>query len=120
VLSIMMAFLALTFGGLNDSAATAPHVSNAAIGSAYLFAIFIGFAWFFSGVMSLIGAIEAKKAPGRGWSITSSILSIIAGLILVFSPDTILVVIWVGGIFLLVYGIGEIFQSLRLRKLAAS
>jgi uncharacterized membrane protein HdeD (DUF308 family) len=120
VLSILMAFLALTFGGLNESTTTAPHVTNAAIGSAYLFAIFIGFAWFFSGVMGLIGAIEAKGAPGRGWAIAGSILSIVAGLILVFSPHTILVVVWVGGIFLLIYGIGEIVQSLRLRKLAAS
>jgi uncharacterized membrane protein HdeD (DUF308 family) len=44
----------------------------------------------------------------------------LAGLILVFSPHTILVVVWVGGIFLVIYGIGEIVQSLRLRKFAAS
>jgi uncharacterized membrane protein HdeD (DUF308 family) len=120
VLSIIMAFLALTFGGLNETAANAPHVSNAAIGSAYIFAIFVGFAWFFSGLMGLIGAIESKHAPGRGWAITSCLLSMLAGLILVFSPHTILVVVWVGGIFLVIYGIGEIVQSLRLRKFAAS
>lgn len=120
VLSIILAFLALTFGGLDESSSTAPQVSHAAIGSAYIFAIFIGFAWFFSGIMALIGAIEAKGAPGRGWGIASGILSIIAGLILVFSPHAILYVVWVGGIFAIVYGVMEIVQAMRLRKIAAS
>ena len=120
VLSIILAFLALTFGGLNESADQAPQVHGAAIGSAYIFAIFIGFAWFFSGIMQLIGAIENKNAPGRGWAMTSAILSIIAGLILVFSPHAILVVVWVGGVFTIIYGIVEIIQALRLRKIAAA
>ncbi len=120
VLSILMAMLALSFGGLKGSVSDLPYEHSAAIGSAYIFAIFIGFAWFFSGVMGLIGAIEAKGVPGRGWAIFGSILSIIAGLILVFSPHTILVVVWVGGVFALIYGIVEVIQALQLRKIAAS
>lgn len=120
VLSIILAFLALTFGGLNESADTAPQVHGAAIGSAYIFAIFIGFAWFFSGIMQVIGAVERKGAPGRGWAIAGGVLSIIAGLILVFSPHAILYVVWVGGIFAIIYGIMEIVQAIQLRKIASS
>jgi len=120
VLSIILAFLALTFGGLNSSAVSSlPYEHTAAIGSAYIFAIFVGFGWLFAGIMGLIGALESKSAPGRGWAIFSAILSIVAGLILIFSPHTILVVVWVGGFFALFYGIIEIIQAFQLRKLAA-
>ena len=119
VLSIVMAFLALSFGGLNKSnVADLPYQHSAAIGSAFVFAIFVGFAWFFSGIMGLIGAIEATDRPGRGWMIFSSILSMVAGLILVFSPHAILYVVWVGGLFAVFYGIVEVIQAFQLRKIA--
>jgi uncharacterized membrane protein HdeD (DUF308 family) len=119
VIMLVLAWMVFNFSESLQDATGVGKLEGAAIGSALLLGIFIGVAWLISGVTQLFLAIENKGDPGRGWSIFLGILSIIAGLILIFIPLEVAVLIWVAAIFLIIIGIVEMFNAFRLRKLAA-
>jgi uncharacterized membrane protein HdeD (DUF308 family) len=117
VIMLILAWLVFNFAGHLQDATGVGKLEGDAIGSVLLLGIFIGVAWLIGGVTQLFLAIENKGDPGRGWAIFLGIISIIAGLILIFIPAEIVVLVWVGGIFLIIIGIVEMFNAFRLRKL---
>jgi uncharacterized membrane protein HdeD (DUF308 family) len=82
-----------------------------------LLSILIGAGWLVNGISRLVGAIASPKLPGRGWSIASGVLGIIAAIIVLAWPlSSLAVLAWVTGILLLVIGIFEIAGALVLRR----
>lgn len=71
--------------------------------------IFVGIAWIVEGIVALV---QSGDSGSRGWSIFFGILSLIAGIILLFSPLWGAVVLfWVAGISLIVLGIIQIVRA---------
>lgn len=76
--------------------------------------LLIGISWIFEGVATLILPTEDGK---RGWSIFGAIVTILAGIIVLFIPLAALdVLIIVTGIGLIVVGIVTIVHGFRLGK----
>jgi uncharacterized membrane protein HdeD (DUF308 family) len=70
--------------------------------------ILIGILWIVEGVVALV---QSGDSPSRGWTIFFGILSIIAGLVLLFSPLYVVVLWWIVGISLIVLGIIQIVRA---------
>jgi Short repeat of unknown function (DUF308) len=75
-----------------------------------------------TGVLQIVGAIRLRKEIENEWLlIASGVLSVIFGLILAAQPGTgALALLYVIGIYAILYGILEIWLSLRLREHATS
>jgi len=75
-----------------------------------------------TGLLQIVGAIRLRKEIENEWLlIASGVLSVIFGLILVVQPGTgALALLYVIGIYAILYGILEIWLSLRLRSHATS
>jgi uncharacterized membrane protein HdeD (DUF308 family) len=88
------------------------HLSVALIG------LFIGFTWIIQGVTSLMeGFSRARSSGERGWSVIFGIVSLAAGIIVVFAPIGSLATLTVFlGIWFIVMGILEIVGSLAVRR----
>ena len=83
----------------------------------WILALMVGFGWIVGGITDLVVGISGKGLPGRGLSIASGILGIIAGTIVLVWPEiTLLVLAWVGGLLLVVLGIVQVVMAIRLRK----
>jgi uncharacterized membrane protein HdeD (DUF308 family) len=83
----------------------------------YLLAIWIGVGFIFRGVATTISAISDPHLPGRGWSIFVGVTSLLAGLIMLGSPlSTIVLLTEVVGVWLVIIGVFEIISSFRIRK----
>lgn len=74
------------------------------------------------GVFEIVGAIRLRKEIDNEWLlIASGVVSVIFGLILVAQPGTgALALLYIIGIYAIIYGILEIWLSLRLRGHATS
>ena len=74
------------------------------------------------GILQIVGAIRLRKEIDNEWLlIASGVVSIIFGLILVVQPGTgALALLYVIGIYAIIYGILEIWLALRLRGHATS
>ncbi|GAA2023404.1 hypothetical protein GCM10009819_02670 [Agromyces tropicus] len=71
--------------------------------------VMIGILWIIEGAVALA---QSGNSSSRGWSIFFGILSIIAGIVLLFSPFWGAVVLfWVAGIALIVLGIVQIVRA---------
>ena len=71
--------------------------------------ILIGILWIVEGVVALV---QSGDAPSRGWAIFFGILSIVAGIIVLFSPLWGAVVLFIiAGIGLIVLGIIQIVRA---------
>ncbi len=69
------------------------------------------------GIIEFFVAVDHKGAPGRGVSIIMGILSFIAGVIVLSWPaPTLLVLVWVLGIWLVVYGLIGIAGAFMVRR----
>lgn len=83
-----------------------------------IFVFVIGIILLFAGITQLASQIGSRNLPGISWVIAiSSVISIAAGIIMLFNPfesaKTILVVF---GVVIALYGIGEVVRSFRVRK----
>jgi uncharacterized membrane protein HdeD (DUF308 family) len=89
------------------------HPGNVALLIFYLVAAWLIIAGFFSVISAL------RRATGTEWlSIVGGILSIIVGIIFFFHPtSSILSIVWLLGVFALVYGIIQIVRAIQLRSL---
>lgn len=89
------------------------HPGNVALLIFYLIAAWLIIAGFFS----LISAI--LRATGTEWlSIIGGVLSIIVGVIFILHPtSSILSIVWLLGVFALVYGIIQIIRAFQVRAL---
>lgn len=74
--------------------------------------ILIGIMWIIEGIVALS---TLGDAASKGWSIFFAILSIIAGVILLFSPFYIAVLWWLLGITLIVLGIVNIVRAFTFK-----
>jgi uncharacterized membrane protein HdeD (DUF308 family) len=70
--------------------------------------VLIGILWIVEGIVALV---QSSDAPSRGWAIFFGILSIIAGIVLLFSPLYVVVLWWILGIGLIVLGIMQIVRA---------
>jgi uncharacterized membrane protein HdeD (DUF308 family) len=70
--------------------------------------VLIGILWIVEGIVALV---QSSDAPSRGWAIFFGIISIIAGIVLLFSPLYVVVLWWIVGIGLIVLGIMQIVRA---------
>lgn len=76
--------------------------------------ILVGIAWIVEGAVALA---QLGDSPSRGWSIFFGILSILAGIVLLFSPLWGIVVLFVlAGISLIVLGIVQIVRAITFGR----
>ena len=80
--------------------------------------ILIGILWIVEGVVALV---QSGDAPSRGWAIFFGILSIVAGIIILFSPLWGAVVLFIiAGIGLIVLGIIQIVRAFTFGRGASA
>ena len=79
--------------------------------------VLLGVYWVIHGIIEFFVAVDHKGAPGRGVSVVMGILSFIAGVIVLSWPaPTLLVLVWVLGIWLVVYGLIGIVGAFMVRR----
>ena len=79
--------------------------------------LLLGIFWLVDGIGLVVSAVEHRGMPGRGLSLLSGVLGIIAGLILLFWPAiSILTLAVLAGIWLIVQGIAQISLAMQLRR----
>jgi len=90
------------------------NLTAATITLALVTAIFLGISWIVDGVVSLT---LLNKDGSKAWTIIYAILSIAAGIIVLFSPLLAAVALWwVLGITLVVLGIVQIVRAITLGR----
>ncbi|MFE6994772.1 HdeD family acid-resistance protein [Microbacterium sp. NPDC057659] len=90
------------------------NLAAAAATLALVVAILIGVSWIIDGIVSLS---LLSKAASKTWTVIYAILSIIAGIVVLFSPMFAAVVLWwILGIALVVLGIVQIVRAITLGK----
>ena len=83
----------------------------------YILSLFIGFSFLFRGIWQLVGGLQGKGMQGRGLLIFSGVLGIIAGIIVLTVPlDSLVVLVWITGIWLILMGIIEIVYSFKIKS----
>lgn len=76
--------------------------------------ILVGIAWIVEGAVALA---QLGDSPSRGWSVFFGILSILAGILLLFSPLWGIVVLFIlAGISLIVLGIVQIVRAITFGR----
>lgn len=75
--------------------------------------ILIGVLWIVEGIVALA---QLGDAPSKGWAVFFGILSIVAGIVLLFSPLYVVVLWWIIGISLIVLGIIQIVRAFTFGK----
>jgi uncharacterized membrane protein HdeD (DUF308 family) len=66
----------------------------------------------------LFAGIEGKGQPGRGWNIFAGIVVIIAGLMILTVPTSVVALAWIVGIWLIVIGVFEIVSAFLIKSAA--
>ncbi|MGO1507232.1 MAG: HdeD family acid-resistance protein [Microbacteriaceae bacterium] len=90
------------------------NLDAATITLALITAIFLGVSWIFDGVVALT---LLNKDGSKAWTIIYAILSIAAGIIVLFSPLLAAVALWwVLGVTLVVLGIIQIVRAITLGR----
>jgi uncharacterized membrane protein HdeD (DUF308 family) len=85
--------------------------------SILIVALLLGLYWMIHGVIDLFAAIGNPNMHGRGWTIASGILSIVAGAIVFFYPNISLVILSIVlGFWLILYGVILIVSAFQLRS----
>jgi uncharacterized membrane protein HdeD (DUF308 family) len=81
-------------------------------------AFLIGLFWLIGGIIEFFTAYSDHGSDTRGFRIVMGILGFAAGLItLVWPHVTLAVIVWIMGIWLIIYALFEIVLSMQLRKL---
>ncbi|MDQ0645429.1 HdeD family acid-resistance protein [Microbacterium murale] len=90
------------------------NLSAVTVTLAFITVIFIGVSWIVDGVVSLT---LLNKDGSKAWTIIYAILSIVAGIIVIFSPLLAAVALWwILGITLVVLGIIQIVRAITLGR----
>ncbi len=83
--------------------------------------LLIGLVWTITGIVEMVQAFTGESGSARWWLFAGGLLSLIAGVIVLFYPGlSFVVLVWVMGIFLAIYGIMMIVQGFRTPKAAAA
>ncbi|GAA1096381.1 HdeD family acid-resistance protein [Tsukamurella spumae] len=86
------------------------------ITSVAILGIWIGVAWIFAGITQIVTAASDRLLPGRAWVVILGLITLIGGVVLVSSPFSVGVLVWVGGIWAVAIGITQIITALQLRS----
>ena len=82
-----------------------------------LLVLLLGLYWVIHGIIEFFIGLFDRSTPGRWWVVFSGLLSFVAGVILLAWPaPTLLVVVWVIGLFLVVYGLMAIVAAFAARS----
>jgi uncharacterized membrane protein HdeD (DUF308 family) len=85
-----------------------------------LLAILVGLFWVMHGIVDLIVAAVAGPVPGRWIKAVAGLISLAAGLIVMFKPtESLKFLLVVLGIYLMLYGLVLAFWSVQARRFAA-
>src|SRR5258708_26984948 len=83
-------------------------------------ALLLGIFWTVSGVVELFTAISHRQMRNRGWTAVMSIVSILAGIVVLAYPGISLVALAVVlSVWLIIFGAMQITASFRIRSLSA-
>lgn len=101
---------------------------RAPLQTAVVLGLLIGATWVVTGVIGIFTAIGAGPGTGRGWKITSGVVSVLGGaVVLVYPGASVVVLTWLLGIVLVVtgviivaQGVGDRRSSSRLRPATAA
>ena len=73
--------------------------------------VLLGMLWIFEGILAIV---QSGDAPSHGWAIFFGIVSIIAGICVLFVPMwSVATLFWIAGIGLIVLGIVQIVRAIR-------
>lgn len=90
------------------------NLMSAAVVTAVFFTIMVGVLWLFEGVLAFV---TASKSNNKVWSIIYGIVSVLAGVTLLFSPLMGAVTLWwLLGISMVVLGVVQVVRAFRLGK----
>lgn len=79
-------------------------------------ALLIGIYWVANGIAEVYNAITHHEQEHRGWMAFLGVLSVLAGIIVIVYPGISLVTLAIVlGIWLIIYGVMEIFLAFRVR-----
>jgi uncharacterized membrane protein HdeD (DUF308 family) len=79
--------------------------------------LLLGIFWLVDGIGLIVSAVEHRGMPGRGLSLLSGVLGVIAGLVLLVWPAiSILTLAWLAGLWLLVLGVMQVSVAVQLRR----
>jgi uncharacterized membrane protein HdeD (DUF308 family) len=93
------------------------HPGNVALVIFYL----VGLWLIITGILGILSAFPIRAAGGEGLLVVIGIISIIVGIIFVIHPtSSILTIVWLLGVFALVYGIIQIVRAIQLRSLLSA
>ena len=83
--------------------------------------VIVGIFWIIQGIMEFFGAVEQKDMPHRGWTMFMGVVGLIAGIVVVSWPiESITLLAWVLGLWLVFYGLLVIVSAFQVKKLAKS
>ena len=81
--------------------------------------LLLGIFWVVNGTIELFTALSQRGLPERGWIAATGVLSVLAGVVVLIYPGpSLLSLSIVLGIWLLIYGVMEIWAAFRVRRLA--
>ena len=84
-----------------------------------LLALIIGIGWLMQGIAQTVSAVADPTTPGRGLQIFLGLLSVVAGFVVLLYPiNSLTVLAVVGGIWMIVLGLAEVFGAFRVRGAA--
>jgi uncharacterized membrane protein HdeD (DUF308 family) len=85
-----------------------------------LLAILLGLYWVMRGIVDLLVAAVAGPVPGRWVKAAIGVISLAAGLIVLFKPqESLKFLLVILGIYLMLYGLMLAFWAFQVRRLAA-
>jgi uncharacterized membrane protein HdeD (DUF308 family) len=79
--------------------------------------LLLGIFWLVDGIGLIVSAVEHRGMPGRGLSLLSGVLGVIAGLVLLVWPSiSLLTLAWLAGLWLLIVGVMQVGVAIQLRR----
>ena len=79
--------------------------------------LLLGIFWLVDGIGLIVSAVEHRGMPGRGLSLLSGVLGVIAGLVLLVWPSiSLLTLAWLAGLWLLIVGVMQVSVAIQLRR----
>jgi uncharacterized membrane protein HdeD (DUF308 family) len=80
--------------------------------------LLLGIFWLVDGIGLIVSAAEHRGMPGRGLTLLSGVLGVIAGLVLLVWPSiSILTLALLVGIWLIVLGVTQISVAMQMRRM---
>ena len=78
----------------------------------------LGVVWIVGGSIDIVSAIADKYLRDRVWTAFMGLISVIAGIVVVAWPSpTVTVIAWIGGIYLIAFGLTFCIGAFRLKSL---